>query len=108
MSIRRISAHELSAMIAGRTPPLIIDVRTGSERTSFGWIDGSVNILPSDIPAFLQDTPPDRTMPLVLVCQTGARSAHAAQLFADAGYGSVHDLASGMLGWMLLRFPVLR
>ncbi len=108
MSIRRITANTLSVMINGTAPPMVIDVRSDSERASFGWIDGSLNLLPSDIPAYLKNAPPERTTPLVVVCQTGARSAHASQLFADAGYENVFDLAGGMLGWMLLRLPLRR
>lgn len=108
MAVRRITANELSVLINGTAPPLIIDVRSDSERASFGWIDGSLNLLPSGLPAYLKDAPPERTTPIVVVCQTGTRSAHAAQLFADAGYANVFDLAGGMLGWMLLRLPLRR
>lgn len=108
MSIRRITPNELSVMLTDHPTPIVIDVRSDSERASFGWIDGSINILPSDIPAYLKNSPPERTRPLIVVCQTGARSAHASQLLADAGVENVYDLAGGMLGWMLLRLPLRR
>ncbi|NUN68572.1 MAG: rhodanese-like domain-containing protein [Bacteroidetes bacterium] len=108
MPVRSVSPNELSAMNAAEPRPLIIDVRTENERSSFGWIDGSISIAQQGIAQFLQHTPPDREALIIIVCQTGARSAAAARQFAEAGYTNIGDLSGGMLSWMLRRLPVRR
>lgn len=41
----------------------------------------------------------DRGRELVVMCRSGMRSAKAAQMFRDAGFTRVHNLAGGILRW---------
>ena len=47
-----------------------------------------------------------RTRPVVMVCRSGARSAQATVMLANAGYAKVANLAGGMLRWRAQRLPV--
>jgi rhodanese-related sulfurtransferase len=40
-----------------------------------------------------------RDRPVIAVCRSGARSAHAVALLAKAGFTDVANLAGGMLRW---------
>ena len=43
--------------------------------------------------------------PVVLICQTGKRSAMGATILRKAGLARVANLAGGMLRWRELGFP---
>ena len=79
----------------------VIDVREPAEYAG-GHLPGAVNI-PL---ATLTLTPDLRAAPLVLVCASGGRSAHAAGALEDAGHPDVANLLGGTYGWMQEGRPV--
>jgi phage shock protein E len=64
----------------------IVDVRTVEEYRD-GAYPGSVNIPLAELNQRLTEIPKDK--PVVLYCQSGARSASAARLLKKAGYSDV-------------------
>ena len=75
----------------------VVDVRTPDEFARLGHLPGA-RLIPVDViasaPALL---PPD--LPVLVYCEHGVRSAHAAQALASAGLAPVLDLAGGMSAW---------
>ncbi len=47
----------------------------------------------------------DRDRPVIFYCRSGARSAMAAQAFAQAGYDA-HNMAGGLLQWAASGLPL--
>src|SRR5579863_8889445 len=45
---------------------------------------------------------------VIFVCASGQRSASASEIALVAGLKNVHNLANGMNGWMMRRYPVER
>ena len=45
---------------------------------------------------------------VIFVCASGQRSASASEIALVAGLKKVYNLASGMNGWMMRRYPVER
>ncbi|MCX5745482.1 MAG: MBL fold metallo-hydrolase [Proteobacteria bacterium] len=82
----------------------VVDVRSAAEfHAELGHLDGS-QLLPLDeLRARAGEVPRDR--PVIVVCQTGRRSALAAQILASAGVPQVANLAGGMVTWRLLGLP---
>ena len=70
---------------------LLVDVRNDFEYVQ-GHIPGSCNFAMSRILKEAEDAFPDKTQPLFLYCQSGARSARAGKLLDLMGYESVTDL----------------
>ena len=70
---------------------LLVDVRNPSEYDG-GHIPGSINFAMSRILQEAQEAFPDKTVPLYVYCQSGARSARAGKLLDLLGYESVVDL----------------
>lgn len=70
---------------------LLVDVRNDFEYKQ-GHIPGSMNFAMSRILKEAEAVFPDRTQPLYLYCQSGARSARAGKLLELLGYESVTDL----------------
>ena len=48
----------------------------------------------------------EKRTPVVAVCRSGARSARATLILANAGFDKVANLSGGMLRWRAQRFPV--
>ncbi len=98
--IERITAGSLAEQLSGRTPPMVVDVRTPAE-----WgqqrIDGSVNVPLSRLAEELDALPSDR--PIVVYCSSGYRSAIAASVLRRASVATVADLVGGLGAWQAAR-----
>ena len=70
---------------------LLVDVRNPAEYNG-GHIPGSMNFAMSRILREAEEEFPDKSRPLYVYCQSGARSARAGKLLDLMGYESVTDL----------------
>jgi rhodanese-related sulfurtransferase len=97
-----ISAHDLAEQLAGHRVA-VIDVREPMEFAA-GHIAGSFNVPLSRL--HQADLP---NGPLVLVCQSGNRSAKGVQLLLERGCAHpVSDLQGGLPSWQQAGLPVRR
>ncbi len=90
---------------AAKNGARIVDVRGESEWRGGHIPDATLVPLP-ELPDRLAELPADR--PLVLQCQTGARSAIAASLLRARGFSDVANLAGGFAAWAQSGAPVAR
>lgn len=83
----------------------VLDVRTPAEfEGELGHIDGA-QLLPLDeLRARVGEVPRDK--PVVVVCQTGRRSALGTQILAKGGIERAANLAGGMVTWCALWPPL--
>jgi rhodanese-related sulfurtransferase len=95
--VRRIQGDEAAALLAGGGLAAL-DVRTPDEHARLGHLPGS-RLLPVDLILSAPAVLPDDGRPLLVYCEHGVRSAHAAGLLAAAGLGPIYDLAGGMAAW---------
>ena len=94
-----VEVGELSALLNGPSPPLVIDVRGPGEFTGpLGHIEEAQNIPLDQIPAHTTDLL-GKQQPLVLVCHTDRRSAAAADHLSRAGGAEIAVLRGGMVAW---------
>lgn len=93
----RVDAAGAARLIAAG-PLTILDVRTPQEFTTLGHLPGA-RLLPVDLIASGPAVLPDDGSPVLVVCEHGVRSAHAAALLVAAGVAPVYDLAGGMAAW---------
>ena len=94
--VERLSADALRTALAAGDPPVVVDVRSASERAG-GRIEGSLHIPLESLGARRDELPSDR--PIVLHCRTGYRSMIAASLLESRSRTRVADLDGGMLAW---------
>ena len=95
-----ISAHDLAAQLDSQRVA-VIDVREPMEYAT-GHIAGSLNIPLSRL--HQADLPQG---PLVLVCQSGNRSAKGVQTLLERGHHhAVRDLQGGLPSWQRAGLPV--
>jgi rhodanese-related sulfurtransferase len=74
----------------------LIDVRTEGE-VSRGVIDGAIHIPLHLLPLKVGELPQDK--PVVIYCNSGARSAQACAFVGAKGYNNLHNLAGGIMAW---------
>lgn len=82
----------------------VLDVRTSAEfDAELGHLEGAQLIPLDELRARVGEV--DAARPVVVVCQTGRRSALGTQILAKAGVERVANLAGGMVGWRDLGLP---
>jgi rhodanese-related sulfurtransferase len=75
----------------------LLDVRTDAE-VARGIIAGARHMPLHQLPERYTELDPEAE--LVIYCQSGGRSANACAWLAARGFGRVHNLAGGVLGWL--------
>jgi len=98
-----IDAVELSRLFESGDAPRVVDVRTPAE-VSRGTINGALHIELSTLPARLSEL--DSDAPVVIVCQSGGRSAKACAYLAGRGFRRAYNLGGGIAGWMRAGLPL--
>jgi hydroxyacylglutathione hydrolase len=83
----------------------VLDVRGLSEWEA-GHLPGAANIPVGYLSDRLEEIPHDR--PLVVYCQTGARSAIAASVLKSRGFYNVSDLIGGYTAWRAAGYEAQR
>lgn len=91
--------------LAMRGKARLIDVRSPSEWTGdLGHVPGA-ELVPLD--AIAQAAVEwDRDAPLVLICRSGGRSAHAASWLVSQGFTQVMNMMGGMVAYRAAGLPV--
>lgn len=97
-------AAELSDRIQSGDAPLILDVRTQAEFEG-GHIPGAIHIPHDQIAARLDELPDDRSVEIVVHCQTGKRADLAETVLVEAGYENVRDLDGHWANWSAAGLP---
>ena len=96
---------EAQKRLAQDPDALVVDVRDAADVASTGLAPGSVNIslgmLPvkadQELPQELRDPRlQDRSLQLIITCQTGANAARGAKLLKDMGFTNVSLMDGGM------------
>ncbi len=98
-----IDAAKLKALLEGEDRPLLLDVRTAGEfarGTIAGAQHAELPTLPAKADAF------DPGAPVVLMCQSGARSAQGCAWLEQRGFQRVYNLGGGIAGWTHAGFPL--
>ena len=103
-----VKAPDLNTEIASGTVPFILDVRTEEEKTADGYIEGSVFIPFSTLPASLAQLPADKAAPIVVTCKSGHRGGMTMMYLNFLGYTNVRNLGGGMNAWIAAELPVVK
>jgi rhodanese-related sulfurtransferase len=95
-TVRHVSVAEAERLVsAGQT--LVLDVRTPGEYEQLGHIPGAW-LLPVDLIVSAPAVLPSDRRPVLVVCEHGVRSQHAATMLGEAGV-PVLNMMGGMAGW---------
>ncbi|AEF98721.1 rhodanese-like domain-containing protein [Methylomonas methanica] len=84
---------------------VIIDVREANEFLK-SHIENAVNIPLGKLDEKLPSLEKHKTHPLIVICQTGARSVPACKTLTKAGFGQVYHMQGGMQSWEENKLPI--
>ena len=98
-----IKELDVDSLDANKVQIHLIDVRTEGE-VSRGVIDGAIHIPLHMLPLRATEIPQDK--PVVIYCNSGARSAQACAFMAAKGYDNLHNLAGGIMAWARSGKPI--
>jgi len=94
--IELIDPEELAARVEGPEPPLILDVRAGSEFAA-EHIPGSLHIPYGELGGRLEELP--REQAIATICRGGKRSGLAASILQREGFAGVVHVGRGVGVW---------
>jgi len=88
-----------------REKAVVIDVCEAQEFAA-GHVGGAKNVPLGELEQKLPGTVKNKALPLILVCQSGARSGRAVAIAKKLGYTEVSSLGGGMGAWKSASLPV--
>lgn len=94
-----------AVQLINREKGVVVDVCEPAEFAA-GHVGGAKNIPLADLESKLGNAVKNKTLPLILVCQTGARSGRAVAVAKKLGYEKAQNLAGGLVGWKAANLPV--
>ena len=104
--VRRLSPHELKALLSAGAPLTLIDVRQ-PEEYALARIEGATLIPLMELPVRAGEIQPEDGAPVVLYCHHGIRSLKAAYFLAQSGLDNVANLDGGIEAWSLTVDPTV-
>lgn len=91
----------------GSYPNLVVlDVRNQSEYDS-GHLNNSILIPVAELQARIAEIAPYKNSEVIVICQTGGRSATASGILDSNNFTKVYNVLGGISGWELAGYPVV-
>ena len=94
-----------AVQLINREKAVVVDVCEPSEFVA-GHVTGAKNIPLGELEAKLATSVKNKTLPLILVCQSGARSGRALAIAKKLGYEQAQSLGGGLAAWRAANLPV--
>ncbi len=88
-----------------REKAVVIDVCDAQEFAA-GHVVGAKNIPLGELEQKLAGAVKNKALPLILVCQSGARSGRAVAIAKKLGFAEVQSLSGGMGAWKSASLPI--
>lgn len=84
---------------------VVVDVRESNEFIK-SHIENAINIPLSKVEEQLGSLEKHKTHPMIVTCQTGARSVAACKTLTKAGFAQVFNMSGGMQSWEDNKLPI--
>lgn len=94
-----------AVQLINREKAVVIDVCEPAEFAA-GHVVGAKNIPLGELEGKLVGAVKNKKLPLILVCQSGARSARAVATAKGLGFEQAHSLGGGLAAWRTANLPV--
>jgi rhodanese-related sulfurtransferase len=108
-AIQGATAGGLSAanavQLINRERAVVVDV-SDTEEFAQGHVGGAKNVPVGQLEQRLTEVVKNKTLPLILVCPSGARANRALAVAKKLGYEKAQVLAGGLKGWKEANLPV--
>lgn len=94
-----------AVQLINRERAVVVDV-CDSEEFAAGHVGGAKNIPLNQLHEKLPTMVKNKTLPLILVCQSGARSDRALAIAQKLGYAQAQSLNGGLTAWRRANLPI--
>ncbi len=94
-----------AVLLMNREKAVVVDVCEPSEFAA-GHVGGAKNIPLNQLEGKLASAVKNKSLPLILVCQSGSRSGRAVAIAKKLGYEQAQSLGGGLSGWKAANLPV--
>ena len=94
-----------AVQLINREKAVVVDV-CETEEFAAGHVGGAKNIPLNQLEEKLPAAVKNKAVPLILVCQTGARSGRALGIAKKLGYQHVQSLGGGLGAWKTAHLPL--
>ena len=94
-----------AVQLINREKAVVVDVCEPAE-FALGHLGGARNVPLAQLEQKLPGAVKNKALPLILVCQSGARSGRAVALAKKLGYEKAQSLAGGLAAWRAANMPV--
>jgi len=94
-----------AVQLINREKAVVIDVCEADEFAA-GHVGGAKHIALNQLEERLPAVVKNKTLPLILVCQSGARSGRAVAIAKKLGYEKAQSLAGGLGAWKSANLPI--
>jgi rhodanese-related sulfurtransferase len=96
-----------AVQLINREKAVVIDVCEANEFAA-GHVGGAKNIPLNQLEEKLTAAVKNKALPVILVCQSGARSNRAVAIAKKLGYEQAQSLAGGLSAWRTANLPVVK
>lgn len=93
-----------AVQLINREKAVVIDICEPAEYAA-GHVAGAKNIPLGQLEGKLATTVKNKALPLILVCQSGARSSRAVGIAKKLGFENAHSLSGGIGAWRSANLP---
>lgn len=94
-----------AVQLINRERAIVVDVSEPAEYSA-GHVIGAKNVPFAQLQERLTSVVKNKTVPLILVCQTGGRSGRAVAIARKLGYDQAQSLNGGLKSWRDADLPV--
>ncbi len=94
-----------AVQLINREKAVVIDICDAGEFAA-GHVGGAKNIPLAELEGRLAAMVKNKALPVILVCQSGARSGRALAIAKKLGYDKAQSLGGGLAGWKAAGLPV--
>ncbi|MBP7493318.1 MAG: rhodanese-like domain-containing protein [Rhodoferax sp.] len=94
-----------AVQLINREKAVVIDICEASEFAT-GHVGGAKNVPLSQLEDKLPSVVKNKGLPVILVCQSGARSSRAVAIAKKLGYDKAQSLSGGLTAWRTANLPV--
>jgi len=105
--IRETTPTQADDLVRHNRAVRLIDVREKYEWDD-GYIPGATHVPRGFLESRIEETVPDKNIPLVVYCAGGVRSAFATKTLQEMGYNDVVSLSGGYNGWKNAGFKTVK
>ena len=94
-----------AVQLINREKAVVVDVCEPADFAA-GHVTGAKNVPLGELEAKLLSTVKNKTLPLILVCASGARSSRAVAIAKKLGYEQAQSLSGGLKAWKDANLPI--